>query len=414
MPAPLELDAATARRFLVRRQLLSPPRALKAEPASVLEVVRRLGSLQFDPLEIPGARNHDLVLHARIAGYQRAWCEGWLYPERPQARRLIELYNKSLNLLPVEELPYYRIIWEEAAARYDQGVLTTHGEVAQAILDGLDEAGPQTTAAFGELGGSIDWWWAKTKVARVVMEAMFVTGRLGIARREGNRRFYDRLERLVPPALLAQKVSSEDAHRHRLLSRFRGVGLMGESASRELLWGTVPAAERRAIISRLVEEGVLLPAKVEGLKGTRYLLAEERRLLAAPRKVAVPEVSLIAPLDPLLWDRRLLRTLFGYDYVWEVYTPVHKRRFGHYVLPLLFGDRLVGRIEPRFDRTRGTLGIQGIWFEEGFDPLKAEGFTEALSRALGDYVRFVGARRVTWPRTKSGRALAARVVLSGA
>jgi uncharacterized protein YcaQ len=88
-PAPeLLIDAAQARRFLVRRQLLSPPRALPSTPESVLEVVRRLGSLQFDPLEVPGARNHDLVLHARISGYRREWCESWLYGPK---RQLIEL-----------------------------------------------------------------------------------------------------------------------------------------------------------------------------------------------------------------------------------------------------------------------------------------------------------------------------------
>src|SRR4249919_3728520 len=102
------IDAGHARRFLVTRHLLAPPRALPAEPQSVLTAVERLGLLQFDPLEVPGARNHDLVLHARVAGYRRDWCEQWLYgPDR----RLIELYNKSLNMVPIEELPHYRLTW---------------------------------------------------------------------------------------------------------------------------------------------------------------------------------------------------------------------------------------------------------------------------------------------------------------
>ena len=105
MPAPLpdlRISADHARRFLVRRHLLDPPRILPAKPESVLRVIDRLGSLQFDPLEVPGARNHDLVLHNRIAGYRRDWCERWLYG---RDRRLIELYNKSLNILPIDELP---------------------------------------------------------------------------------------------------------------------------------------------------------------------------------------------------------------------------------------------------------------------------------------------------------------------
>src|ERR671915_236130 len=99
---PLAISADHAKRFLVTRHLLAPPRSLPAKPESVLTVVERMGLLQFDPLEVPGARNHDLVLHARVAGYRREWCEQWLYgPDR----RMIEIYNKSLNLVPIWELP---------------------------------------------------------------------------------------------------------------------------------------------------------------------------------------------------------------------------------------------------------------------------------------------------------------------
>ena len=106
------LSADHARRFLVRRHLLAPARSLPADPQSVLDVVERLGLLQFDPLEVPGARNHDLVLHARIGGYRREWCDQWLYgPDR----RLIELYNKSLNMVPMHELPHYRIAWQRSS-----------------------------------------------------------------------------------------------------------------------------------------------------------------------------------------------------------------------------------------------------------------------------------------------------------
>ena len=110
----IELSREAARQFLVARHGLAPPRALPARPDSVLTAVERLGVLQFDPLEVPGARNHDLLLHARIAGYRREWCEGWLYG--PQ-RRLFEIYNKSLNIVPIAELPHYRLTWARYAER---------------------------------------------------------------------------------------------------------------------------------------------------------------------------------------------------------------------------------------------------------------------------------------------------------
>jgi hypothetical protein len=114
----------------------------------------------------------------------------------------------------------------------------------------------------------------------------------------------------------------------------------------------------------------------------------------------------LAPLDTLMWDRRLVRGLFGFDYVWEVYVPEPKRRHGYYVLPLLFGDRLVGRIEPRLTRASRTLRIAGIWFEGGFSPMEEPHFVPALREAIEAYRRFVGARAVSWPRTRPGKDLA--------
>jgi uncharacterized protein YcaQ len=406
MTSPLSITAAHARRFLVRRHLLDPPRTLPAQPASVLAVVGRLGSVQFDPIEVPGARNHDLVLHNRIAGYRREWADGWLYGED---RRLTELYNKSLNILPIEELPFYRLAWDHALERYETGILRDQADVAAAILDRVTAEGPLSTDAFRHLDHRIDWWWAETRAARAVMEALFVTGRLGIARRDGNRRFYDLVERLFPAGLLAKRVTRAESLKHRLLSRHRAVGLMGVGGGTDLVTATGTAADRTRMTAELVEQGILAPVSVEGIRQTRYVLAEDLPVLeatAAPRDGVAPSVSFLAPLDPLVWDRRLLQTLFGFDYTWEIYTPAAKRRFGYYALPILFGDRLVGRVEPRLERATRTLRVLGIWFESDFSPMSTPGFLPALRSAVEDYRRFVGARSVTWPRTNPGRAIA--------
>ncbi|MDQ2941631.1 MAG: winged helix DNA-binding domain-containing protein [Chloroflexota bacterium] len=399
----LSISADGARRFLVRRHLLAPPRALPAEPESVLAVVDRLGSLQFDPLEVPGARSHDLVLHARIAGYRRAWCEQWLYgPER----RLIELYNKSLNILPLSELPHHRISWERNRRHYSLTILHDQAKTVSAILDRIRADGPLSTAAFGDHTHAVDWWWAPTRAARAVMEALFVTGVLGIQRREGNRRYYDLIERLVPGKLLARSESEEDAMRHRLLSRFRAVGLLAGSGQGEIVHGTGTTPERARRTSELVGAGLLTAAEVEGMPATRYLLTEELTVLSDTRPVPAA-VTFLAPLDPLVWDRRQLRSLFAFDYLWEVYVPAAKRRWGYYVLPILFGDRFVGRIEPRYERSSRRLRILGIWFETGFEPMEEPSFLPALSDAVEAYRSFVAAETITWPRTRSGREIAA-------
>ncbi len=403
----LEISAEHARRFLVARHLLAPPRGLPAEPGSVMAAVERLGLLQFDPLEVPGARNHDLTLHARIGGYRREWCEAFLYgPDR----QLIELYNKSLNILPMRELPHYRITWQRNTASVDDGILKEQADVAQAILRRLKADGPLSTAAFSEHSHAIDWWWAPTRASRAVMEALFITGRIGIAYREGNRRYYDLIERLVPRELIDLRESEDDARRHRLLSRYRAVGLTAPIGTQtEVMYSTGSTEERRRWTAELVERGELIEVAVEGLRTARYLIAEEEPILEATAGAARSDaggVSFLAPLDPLIWDRRMLRELFGFDYLWEVYVPEAKRKWGYYVLPMLYGDRFVGRIEPRLDRKTRTLAILGVWFESGFKPMEDPRFITAFADAIEAYRAFVGATKVTWPRTRPGRDLA--------
>jgi hypothetical protein len=195
--------------------------------------------------------------------------------------------------------------------------------------------------------------------------------------------------------------------RHRLLSRYRAVGLTAPSGQAEVMYGTGNAADRRRRTDELVDDGVLLPVQVDGLKATHYILVDEEPILEdTEHPSAGPSaLSFMAPLDPLLWDRRRLRELWNFDYVWEVYTPAAKRRWGYYVLPILFGDRLVGRIEPRLERASPDLRILNIWFEPDFSPMEASGFLAALRDAIEAYRTFVGARRVTWPRTRPGRDL---------
>jgi uncharacterized protein YcaQ len=410
---PLVLSRDHARRFLVRRHLLDPARRLRPEPASVLAVVERLGSLQFDPLEVPGARNHDLVLHARIDGHLRSFCGDLLYAPAGE-RRLFEAYNKSLNILPLHELPYYRLTWERARQRYDAGFLREHAAAKRTILKQIRDGGPITSQAVSrDMGAAVDWHWGKNTQGKAVLEALFETGRISIARREGNRRFYDLTERLFPAELLARRVSRAEAMRHRLLSRYRGVGLMGAHGSSELTLRAGTAPERAAMTLALVADGTLIKVDVEGVKGPRYVLAEELPIVEATATsdgCGPSSVVFLAPLDPLVWDRKLVEALFGFVYRWEVYTPVAKREHGYYVLPLLFGERLVGRIEPRLERETRALHIVSITFEPGFDALAEAGFAAALGDALRAYQGLTGATKVVWPRTRIARALAKAIL----
>ncbi len=407
-PPARPISAPVARRFLAIHHLLTPPRSLPAERDSVLAVMDRLGSFQFDPLGVAG-RNHDLILHARIAGYRSAWTDELLYEHRV----FFEGDNKQLCILPTKELPYYRITWDRSRQHFEQHTLRQHAEVADHILGRIRAEGPLSTLDF-ERGPAIDWYWGPTSQVRAVLEALWLSGIVGLARRDGNRRYYDLVERLYPADLLAQRPTEDEQLRHKLLSVHRANGLLGTSGNQELWYGVsrrdetgryVRAPVRAVFRDELVAEGALVPVQVEGIKGIRFVparsvadldRAEVEVAEGMPPGDKAAGVAFLAPLDPLCWDRELLALLYDFDYVWEVYVPQPKRRWGYYVLPLLYGDRLVGRIEPRIDRKAGTVTILGLWWQDGIEPTTEPGLVEALRDALSDYLAFAGADQLAW------------------
>jgi hypothetical protein len=204
--------------------------------------------------------------------------------------------------------------------------------------------------------------------------------------------------------VLARDVPLHEQLRHKMLSRYRAHGLLGIAGSGDVFGGLGPAKPdperpehpgRTALREELVESGELLRVTVEGLRGPRFVLRDEVELLSAPPEPPA-SVAFLPPMDPLMWDRSLLQPLFDFDWVWEVFTPEHKRRWGYYVLPILFRDRLVARIEPRIDRAHARVRVLGLWWEEDFRPSRVEGFVDAMRAALGAYLRFAGADRLEW------------------
>ncbi len=388
----MRVTAETARRFLVARHALGPARSLEGGPDAVLEVFRRLGSIQFDPLAVAG-RTHDLVLHARVADYDPAWCD-LLYARR----EIFEAFNKGLSLVPAREFPWFRATLSQNAPR----VLAENAEVAERVLQRIRAEGPLSALDFErERGATTDWFGVPTNTVRAVLEASTVTGVLGLARRDGNRRYYDLLERLLPADLLAHSVPLREQLRHKLLSRYRAHGLLGVAGGGDIFGGigsAKPTPEhpgRTALREELVADGALVPVEVEGVRGKRFVLEDELGLLESPPEPSA-SVAFLPPFDPLVWDRGLLGSLFEFDYVWELFVPPAKRRWGWYVLPMLFGDRLVGRIEPRIDRAGGKVDVLGLWWENGFVPRRVGGFVDAMREALRAYLRFAGVTRLAW------------------
>ena len=356
----------------------------------MLEVLRRLGSIQFDPIAVAG-RNHDLMLHARVAGYEPAWCDA-LY----ERREIFETTNKALSFIPASEFPWYRVNAGRKGQRFHATALAENAAVAERVLERIRADGPLSSADFErESGATKDWFGMPENAVRSVLEALTVAGAIGLARREGNRRYYDLVERLLPAKLLTREVPEREQLRHKQLSRHRAHGLLGSGGAGGTFARIADPGVRRELHKELVELGALAPVEVEGMRGKRFVPADELALLELPPAPS-SSVAFIAPFDSLLWDTTLLANLFDFAFVWEGFFKPEKRRWGYYVLPIVFGDRFVGRIEPRIDRDGQRVEVLGAWWEESFAPRRSEGFVEAMRDALGAYLRFAGADRLEW------------------
>ena len=391
---PLRVSRAAARRFLAERHMLLPPRQLPASKGSVLALVERLGSLQFDPVDLAG-RSHEIVCHARIDGFEPRWVDELLYAKVPAHRALVEQYNGVLVIVPTSELPYYRRPADRRRERYwRDGTYKRLKPWADTIMQRITNEGALSSADFGP-SKSVEWSWGKTPAYRAALEMLQLAGLLHLARREGSRRWFDLAERLIPRNVLERRVSEEEQIEHTFLARHRDLGLA--SANGVWVQNDWPL-KRKELVQRLVSRGALLEIEIAGLPGVwripgpeRFALEAAMRATAGTRPSAADPnaVTLLSPLDPLIHDRKRLEALYNFHYRWEIYTPERKRIFGPYAMPIHAGDQIVGRIQLHRDaRVNGaSLSVDDLWWERGARP---NTHLDGLATAIRAHQRLLG------------------------
>lgn len=407
-PETVTIDRRGARRFLLAYQGLAGglppsgpdlrPTADAADPAAaVMHYLRRVGSIQFDPLNIAG-RNPELVLQARVPGFTPDVLYSLLYHQR----RLIDGWDKMMCIYPVEDWPRFRPLRQAALHKYRTSRRGRPAvEAAHKVRTELEARGPLCSADI-DLDHTVDWSWAPTKLSRAALEAMFHTGEVIVHRKEGNRKFYDLARRHLPPEYFghAPFASEQEYTDWRILRRISSVGLLWGRAGDAWL-DTGKSVVRSAALQRLQARGNIHSVQVDGIQSPFFIPAAALPLLEqVTRKLrtkdgdsqAPAHATIIAPLDNLMWDRNLVEQLFDFRYRWEVYKPAAQREFGYYVLPILYGDRFIARFEPGRNKTTGSLLIKNWWWEPDFQPDTAA--TEALLDCFHRFCSFLSAESV--------------------
>ena len=319
----------------------------------VIAHVTARSAIQFDPLNIVGM-NPDLVMQSRVRNYRPSYLRDALY----KRRALIDGYDKNLCFYPAADYP---ALARTRQAFYGWFMSREVEDALPATLDFVREHGASCPDDL-DMPGKVRWPWGQAPLARAALETLWLRGALTIHHREGARRWFDLAERHLPAALLAAPdpfPGEADWHKWQVLRRVRSVGFLWNRGSDAFLGLDLKAPAREAAFQALLGEEALVPLEVEGIKQPLYLPAAEQWALEAEPD---GRARVIAPLDNLMWDRRLIEALFGFKYSWEVYVPAEKRRYGYYVLPVIMDGRFVGRFEPKRAR---PFDIAAWWDEPG-------------------------------------------------
>lgn len=374
------LSAGQARRIaLAAAGFADPPPAGRPDRRHLRRVLSRTGLLQLDSVNVL-ARAHYLPVFSRLGPYPRALLDEAAWGPR---RELFEYWAHEASLVPVAMHPLLRWRMARAAERYETWggparLARERPDYVAAVLAEVRRRGP---LAASELDGNAPrrtgpWWdWHETKVA---LEWLFWTGQVTTAYRRGFERRYDVPERVLPAAVLAAPTPAEpDAQRELVRIAARGLGVATAGDLRDYF--RLPLGDTRARVAELVESAELVPVAVAGWRAPAYLWPAAR----LPRRVSGQ--ALLAPFDPLVWERSRAERLFGFRYRVEIYVPAGQRVHGYYVLPFRLGDQLVARVDLKADRAGSALLVQGAYAEPHAPAQTAAALTGAL-RSMADWL----------------------------
>lgn len=409
----ITIPAGVARRFLLGRQGLWPGQRWRSR-AGTIAAVRELGSLQMDPLTIV-ARSHDLVLWSRVIDYRPEDLQDLLYEDRA----LFD-YGGVLCIQPIEELPHWRLHMERQRGdekRYTP-LVAEHPELFDAVRSVVEREGslpargiakliPEEAVPKNEAPRKSTGSYRSQSIVNRVAYQLWMTGELMTHHRTGFERHFDLPERVAPAELLRAS-DEETAATFFAQKTLAEMGLVSpgswRSAMAYALNRKIDRSEAAEWIEEMLASGTAIKVSVEGVRGWHLAPGEAEPQLRDLLDGGVPagwetvpssgnvEVSLLSPLDPIV-ARKRAREFFDFQHIWEIYKPADKRRWGPFTMPILYGDALVGRVDPRMDRETDTLHLNGIWLDTP-DLASDRVFAASLASKIHALARFLDADRI--------------------
>ncbi|QMS84668.1 DNA glycosylase AlkZ-like family protein [Candidatus Xianfuyuplasma coldseepsis] len=355
-------------------------------------VFERLQCIQFDPLNVVGT-NPELVLQSRIQGFTKNQLSDALY----QDRYLVDGWEKQMCIYESKYIPHFTRVRDYRARQNAKGLqkyfdFDVH-QITDEVYHIIQQNGPILSKDI-HLGDHISYYWSKTKTSTVAIDHLFHQGKIGVHSRKNTQKRYQVMEQIYPNIIEEDPFNSEEeATDFYLLRRIQSSGIIRNKSGYHLSGLYIKnKSKRTASLKRLLQKNKIIEVHIEGLKDIFYI---PKDALDIPIKLH-DSIAFIAPLDNLIWDRSIILDLFDFDYIWEVYTPKAKRKWGYYVLPIIRGHRFIGRIEFNKYKSNKPLSILSIQWEEGIEV--TNDLTQLLGEALQRFATYLGASSIDYPK----------------
>ncbi|MCL1830118.1 MAG: winged helix DNA-binding domain-containing protein [Oscillospiraceae bacterium] len=370
--------------------------------AGVLQYIQRVGSIQYDPVDVCG-RNADILLQARVKSYTKEQLNELIYSDR----ELVDYFDKNLCILPMEYLPAMLNAKTKGgyAESYDKRGGQAVKQLEPLIRKLITEKG-QISASEIDIDERIIWHWGvSTSLQRAALESMYYRGELIIHHKNGTNKSYALLKDYVPEYILQQELpftTDEERYAWFVRRRIQSVGLLWNKGSDAWLAIELKTSDRQQAFRNLLENELIVEVRVESIDTPLYISSVDlpfmKRVLTESH--FIPRTELLAPLDNMLWDRKLIKAIFDFDYTWEIYTPKVKRKYGAYVLPLIHGTRFIGRVEAINDRKAKILRIANIWYQDGVET-DSDDLQQQIDDCFNRFAAFNDCQRVVLDNTGS-------------
>jgi len=376
MKPPIELSLEDARFLALKNQKLLE-RDDHHNKKDLLKIIEKIGYVQIDTISIV-ERAHHHILWTRLPAYKKSMLDDLM-----KEKKIFEYWSHAAAFLPMKDYRFSLRRKENYKERY-KAWAKKNKKIIDFARDRITNEGPLQSKDFEHPPRVKSGWW-DWKPAKEALEYLFHAGQFMVAERKNFQKVYDLTERVLPKKIDTITPSYEEHCEHLIMNAINANGFASQKEMFYLRRGDskIPLS----VINRLAEEKKIIPVKINGVEDEKYYTTKEN-VKQLNKKEFTKDVHILSPFDNLVIQRKRLKTLFDFDYVIECYVPAAKRKFGYYVLPIVYGDKFIGRLDAKADRGNNLLRIINLWFEDKAKPDK--NFKEIFKKRIDELTIFTG------------------------